>query len=563
MRSIGIDLGEDSVKIVELIHNKKHVMVQSLFEKRLSPLLNQQDKEIECIEFIRDVLSKNDFSNAQFVMTIKQDRATVRRKTFPFSDRIKIQKSLSFEMEEDIPFDPDNCLFDYKVIRYSGSSADTLSIAVPKTHIEKIVQLAKDFNIQLKIISLEGFAFTNLLEHWDQSPPEDLDIPSLDQMSSDNDSEKNPLHSRIFLNIGHKRTLLAARIQGRVVFIRSLMWGADTVIQEIIKRYQLPYSEAQKVLEKNASFHLVKAHLSYEESSLTSLIEKCLKDLVRDLQMSFLELESELKAEVSEISMTGGFSQIGNLGGFLTQQLEVPCNPVNLIQNYLPPQIQNAPNFNAISAEYALAVGIALESYKRPRNPAIQFLKGEFADENSFIKTYWEKWGSLTQILAAAVVVFFAWTTLRESFSIQLNDKGTEALETQAKNVAKLPRKQANEKGIKKYISENKKRSQELKAVEHVLQMNSALDVLKKISESAPNKEQTHIDVIQLDITDSRVFLTGYANSPREVTLLNQKLSSLSINKTVREENTPLAPTPNRVAFALSFNIDRGIGARQ
>ena len=107
MRSIGIDLGEDSVKIVELLQNKKTVIVQSVFEKKLSSESSPQDRELEAIEFVRSVLARNDFSGARFCMALRQDKVTVRTKTFPFSDRIKIQKSLSFELEEDIPFDPD------------------------------------------------------------------------------------------------------------------------------------------------------------------------------------------------------------------------------------------------------------------------------------------------------------------------------------------------------------------------------------------------------------------------------------------------------------------------
>jgi general secretion pathway protein L len=124
MRSIGIDLGEESIKIVELIQNKKTITLNSLFEKKLSAQVSTQDRELEAIEFVRSVLLKNDFTGARFCMALRQDKVTVRTKTFPFSDRIKIQKSLSFEMEEDIPFDPDLCLFDYKTISFEGPESN-------------------------------------------------------------------------------------------------------------------------------------------------------------------------------------------------------------------------------------------------------------------------------------------------------------------------------------------------------------------------------------------------------------------------------------------------------
>ena len=568
MKTIGIDLGEDSVKIVELVQNKKSLSIHSLFEKKLSAQSNSQDRELESIEFIRSLFAKNDDSKNIFIMAIRQEKATVRKKTFPFSDRLKIQKSLSFEMEEDIPFDPDHCIFDYKTLQYVGHSAETLAIAVPKVHIEKIISLAKDFGIVLKLVTLEGFAFANLIEAWDEIPTfTDDKLNTLNDLilKPEKDTDLNSKFKKsadIYLNIGHKKTLLCAKINNRVVFIRSLMWGADSVIQELVKRYQIPYIEAQKNLQTTASLYLSKSNQSFEESNVSHLIEKCLRDMVRDLQMSFLEIESELHAEISSLYFTGGFSQLPHLGAFLTQQLEVPCNPVQLLNSYLNTSSQGiGTNLSEekINAQFCVAAGIAIEGFKKPKNPALQFLKGDFLNQNSFLKTFWQNWGSLAQVGLAALVVLFSWTYFRESFSTELNDKGSEAITNQAKNVIKLPKKMANEKGVKKYIAQHRKQAQEMKIINRAAQMNSALDLLKKLSDVTPAKDQAKIDVQQISIADDEIKISGYANSPREISLLTSQLSTLSINRKVKEEPTNLSVIANRVAFSLSFKTDRGL----
>ncbi len=558
MKAIGIDLGEDSVKVVELHQSKRIVQILSVFEKKLTPLGTAHDKELESIEFIRQLFSRTDASTTTFVMAVRQDKATVRKKMFPFSDRIKIQKSLPFEMEEDIPFDTENCIFDFKTIQYVGNSCETLSVAVPKVHIEKIISLAKDFGINLKVVSLEGFAFANLIEDWWSTPPvAPYSLLSLDEANENKSQAKKP--ADVFLNIGHKKTLLCARVNGRVVFIRSLMWGADLIIQQIAARNQMPYIEAQRYLQTEATLHLTKNNQKFDASNITLLIEKSLRDLVRDLQMSFLEIESELNATISEVYFTGGFSQLPHLGAYLTQQLEVACNPVNLLaNNSLIAEGVDLQNHQA-AARFSIAVGVAIEAFKKPKNPALQLLKGEFLSQSGFIKNLWQDWGKVVQTAGAALIILFVWTHLRESFSTQLNEKTTEALETQARSVAKLPRRQANERGVKKYISDRKKQSLEMNALSQFAEMNSALDILRKISEAAPGKEQSKIDVTQLSVVDNQVKISGYANSPREVTLLSTKLSSLSINNKVTEDPTTLGVMPNRVAFSLSFNTERGV----
>lgn len=564
MRSIGIDLSDDSVQIVELNQNKKNITLTSLFEKKLSASSSLHDRQIEAIEFVRLIISQNDFSGAKFCMALHQDKVTVRTKTFPFSDRIKIQKSLSFELEEDIPFNTDQCLFDYKTISYEGHTATVLAVAVPKIHIEKALALAKDFGIELSLLTVEGFAFSNLLENWQDSAPTlqtgstDLDLNNIESSNSEDTSFRTRNKIDIFLNIGHKSTLVSALSNDRVVFIRSIMWGTDYILQEMLKKYHMPYVEAQKILQTSASLFLTKQNVSFEEANLAGTIEHSLRDLVRDLQMSFLELQSASFSKINNVYLTGGLSQLPNLGAFLTQHLEVATNPIQLVNAYLKNEYPNFSN-DTIQSQFTTAIGVALEAYKKPRNPSLQLIKGDFLNQNNKFKNFWNEWGTLTQVALAAFFVLMTWGYFREDFSRVLDEKGLEALKTQAKSVAKLPKKQANEKGVLRYIKDHKKRTQEMKLISQIASMNSAMDILKKVSDQAPSKEQAHIDLVQFNVKDDLVQISGYANSPREIGLFTQKLSTLSVNNKVSQDPTNLTAVVNRVAFTLSFKTDRGL----
>lgn len=561
MRSVGIDLGEDSVKLVELIQNKKSVVIQSIFEKKLSSGTSEHDREIEAIEYVRHVLSHNDFSNARFCMALRQDKVTIRTKTFPFADRIKIQKSLSFELEEDIPFDTENCLFDFKVISYDGPGCTVLAVAVPKTHIEKSLSLAKDFGIELYTLTVEGLAFANLLENWEDAPPIQSSPALPLAVTTDSDAaDRGPRKNiQIIMNIGHQRTLVTGMAEGRVVFVRSLIWGADHIIQEMLRKYQLPYAEAQKILQTQFSLSLNKQNKPFEELNLLTTVEKALRDLVRDLQISFLELQSQQHGDIVSVQFTGGLSQLPNLGAFLTQHLEVACNPVHLLNPFLQNRDYGGRSVADIQARFAIVTSIAIEAYKKPRNPALQLMKGEFVQGNNRFKVLWQDWGTFAQIVLAAICVLFVWGYFRQSFSTTLAEKGSEALSDQARKVARLPKRQANESGVTKYIKENKKRAQEMKLVSQIAGMNSALDIVKKVSENAPGKEQIKVDLMKFDVQDEMVHVAGYANSPREVSLLSERLSGLASDKKVSQENTTLSAVPNRVAFAFNFKIDRGL----
>ncbi len=554
MRSIGIDIGEYSIKVVELIQSKKNISVNQIHEKVLNLNSSEQDRELEAIEFIRGLVSSQDLSNTRFVMAVRQDKVTSRHKVFPFSDRLKIQKSLSFEMEEDIPFDTDSCVFESKLIRTQGLSAEILANAIPKRSVEKIISLANDFGIEPHVISIEGLAFANLIETWDQTAP---NLASDFLIEEDNQTKKQ---IQIILNIGHKKTIFTAFENNRLIFTRSLFWGGDQLIQDIVKRFAVPAADAVKTLQTKGQLLLSKKGASFEQSQLSDLLSKSLRELVRDLQMSLLELQSEHHAEVTDIYLTGGASLLQNLGGFLTQHLEIKCNTVPLLQNYVDSfAALGLDASHGIDARFNMAVAFALEAYKKPRNPATNLLKGEFAKQNDRIKILWQRWGTVAQIALASFVVLFIWSSFRESFSVSLLEKSDEALKTQARAVARLPKKQANEAGVKKFIRENKKKAAELKLISQVAQINSALEVLKKVSDAAPSRDQLKIDIMNFQVKDDVVQIIGYANSPKDIALLSQKLKPLVTSGEITSQPPTLTSIQNRTAFNLSFKTDRGL----
>lgn len=554
MRSIGLDIGEHSVKIVELSLNKKNVLVHQLQEKVLNPNLSIQDKELEVIEFVRAFVAGGDHSQSRWVMAVPQDQVTTRHKTFPFSDRLKIQKSLSFEMEEDIPFDTDLCVFDAKVIQTQGQMADVLANAVPKNHVEKVLDLAASCGIRPHLVTIEGLAFANLIEDWEQA------IPAVNENMQISSVEPPKKNLQVILNIGHKKTLFTAYENSRLLFVRSLYWGSSQLIEEIIKKNQCTTIEAIHILQNQGVILLTKQGVTFEQTQISNTLSKSLRELVRDLQMTVLELQSELNAEIGQLNFTGGGSLLTNLGGFLTQHLEIACNPISLLQPYSSSILNFTPIENAFRTEvrFATAFSLAIEGLKKPRNPPINLLKGEFAKQNDQLKVFWQNWGNSVQIAGVALVVLFVWAFVRESFSMDLLLKGEEAITSQAKSIARLPKKQANEAGIKKYIRENKKKAADLKLVSQVAQMNSALELLQKVSASAPTKEQVKIDLVTFVVKDELVQMTGYAGSPRELSTLTKNLESLAIGS-ISQGQATLPTQANKVSFNISFKTDRGL----
>lgn len=551
MKSLGIDIGSSSIKIVEVQNTTKGFQVSQFFEHPLN-IAPGADQELEIIEFLRDFVSHYDHNQTHFVLGLRQDRVAIRNKFFPFNDRIKISKSLAFELEEDLPFSSDNAIFDAKIVRTLGPGAEVLACAAPKIHVQNALQKAQDIGIEPFVISSEGTAFANIFERWNEPPP------SLVSSSFVlGEEESRPLrHVQLTLNIGHTRTLVAAFEGSSLIAVRSILWGGKNIADAIAKKYEIPFLEAVKELQTKAFILTNKQGATFDQVTFSDTIAKSVRELARDLQLSILELKSEFNAQISSIGLTGGVSQIQNLGPFLTQILELPVNRISVLDS-IPNVLFERSQQNGAKAGTAL--GLAIEGLKKPRNPPINFLRGDFAKQNHKLKLFWEKWGHTTKVAATALVVLFVYTSLRESFSLNLTDRTQEVLKDQAKSVAGLKGKNASESGIRKYIRDNKKRAADLKTLANVANMNSALDIIKKINDATPPKTAITLDVKQLKVVDEQVVLEGYVNSPQEANLLQQSLTNISDNGQIKTQKSSLSPMAGKTAFSFSFNVDRGI----
>lgn len=550
MKSIGIDIGSHSIKVVELYSGSKGLSINALFTYRFKQSA-QADHGLETIEFLRDLVSRYDETSTRFIIALRTDKVAIRSKFFPFAEKNKILKSLPFELEEDIPFSSENAIFDAKIIRFLGSGAETLAFAAPRHHIQSALQRASDCGFTPAVLSEESVAFANIFENWHETPASPVNREML--LETD---EKPVKHLRIVLNMGHERTILTAYQGQQLVAIRSLLWGGKNIIDAVAKKYSLPVTEAAKEVESKAFILTTKQGASFDQVSFSDTIASAVRELTRDLQLSLMEIRAEHNAHFTDALISGGASQVINLGAFLTQMLDMPVNKLDTLARFQSSLVEKSPANEAI---IGVALGLAIEGIKKPRNPALNFLRQDFAQENHRFNNFMEKWTPTLKVLGGFLITLFAYSMIRETVALDLADRTTEALKAQAKTSAGLKGRQASEASIKKFIREKKRVVTELKNLEGLTGMNSALDILNKLSTTAPSKGAIHLEMKNVSIEDDQVFIEGYVKSPKELSLLQLALANLSVSGKVSSQTASLPPVTDRTAFAFGFSVDREV----
>jgi general secretion pathway protein L len=553
MKSIGIDIGSSSIKVVEVLSNNKGQLRITQF---LEHALDQNpafDPEIQILEFLKNLSQGYEPNSVKVVLGLRQEQVSVRNKVFPFSDRLKIQKSLPFELEEDLPFASENAVFDAKVIKTIGGSAEVLACATPRNRVAEFINRFGDVGFEISVISAEGLAFANCFENWFEAPPALSDRSASLAIETPDAVVRN---IKIVISIGHRRTLVSAFENNQLVGVRSILWGVKMVAEAIARRYEIPYLEAIKEMQTKAFILPSKDGASYDQIVFSDTIAEQFKVLCRDLNISLLEFRSELGADIESVGLTGGGSQILNLQAFMTMMLELPCNQIQVLENFSSTAFEKTARTDAL---IGVALGLAIEGLKKPRNPAIQFLRGEFAAQNHALKKFWTTWGVSIQFALAFYITFVIYSSLRENFAQSLTERTQDALKEQAKTVAHLGKKQTNETGVKKYIREQKKRANDLKTLSELAHMNSALDLLKKVNDALPARNSVVLNVKSWIVDEQRASIQGSVGSAREANLLRQALTNIAVDGKVDVQNSTTSTPAGAVPFAFSFKVDRNV----
>lgn len=550
LRSLGIDIGTFSIKVAELQEKGNSYSLTNFFEIPLS-VGNQKDRELEVLDALKSISSRYDLLAFRTVMAVHGQSISIRKKTFPFRERRKILKSLPFELEDEIPFESDQALFDAKIIRTAGKSAEVIAVASPRFTIQEALNIAEDGGFDTDVISADILALHNLFEDWAASPPEvtPADIAESGDVA-DFASSGGP--AQIILEIGHSRTLLLVSQNGRLLTARTFLFGGQDIVEMLRKRYEVPVIEAQKILIEKGFVLTTREGASKDHVFFSGVIEEALKKLVQDLKLSVLEIQSELKVNIDRIGLLGGTSQLVNICPYLTSQIHLP---VNILQHSLL-EINDFENPDRIQRISGVAIGLAIEGLRKPKNPAINFRQNEFEKQSQSLQFFIEKWGPTIKWASALFVIFCVYSFMREDFALHLSNVSYDALTRQAKT-PDIGIKSPTLPKVTSFIREKKKEIADRKALSQLINYNSALDVLNSLSQRAPNKKSIQLDLLKFSVREGTVSMEGFASSPQQVAMLKSSVIGISKDKNVRDITPSVVAPRGKTAFAMTFTVQR------
>ena len=327
--AIGIDIGSFAVKAVQLVQKKDEFQLESFGYSKIN-----NEKLSGIPDAIRTAYADAKLSGKRVNVAVGADGVVVRYIVLPEMSGDDLAKAMEFEIERYVPFEKQDIVSDYLVLKGKADSKTikVLLVAAKKEQVDRRVKLLKEVGLEVEVMTIDSIVLKSVFQS--------------------NYLEKNDKTVGL-LNIGSKVSNINIIKSGVSYFMRDVQLGGDNITQLLKEKLDVDIHEAEKL----------KCRLTLEDRDKFKIIEPILGNLLNEVYLSFDYYESEFGMVVDEIFISGGGAQLAWLPIFLKENLNREITTLNSVNKLtLNPSIVKQ-DLNILSSSMAVSIGLALESF--------------------------------------------------------------------------------------------------------------------------------------------------------------------------------------------------------
>ncbi len=325
-KSVGLDIGSCNLKVVEIEKSGSNSLITAAAMKDIR---ETKDLSLE----IKQILDEAHIHTKEANISLSGESVVARHLSLPKMSEDELRKAILFELEDHIPFKPEEVYFDFHIVGDEPNSANRMRVFLVATRKEMIdmrIDLIRKAGLEPHLITMDALTMMNTLY---------FNYPAKNQTNI------------TFLNIGDKITNLVIMREKIPYFVRDTRFGGESVTSLLQTKLELDRKAAEDL-----KFNLKNAH-----EDVSKIIKTTLATLLNEIFVSIDFFENLTEQKIQEMYITGGSSQLYGLKEFLGGYLGLEIVTLDPLKNLsISPNIP-AENVTKLSPYLAVAIGLALE----------------------------------------------------------------------------------------------------------------------------------------------------------------------------------------------------------
>lgn len=281
----GVDIGTSSIKICTLKSSPTGFRLVNTAKRHYQEdLLNEGyvvDKDFVAQE-LKDIFAENKIKSKNAVCALSSYVVITKVVTIPFLKGEELENTISFEVENAIPFPLKDVYYSYYVLGADPVRQDMISVqiaAAKKEIVDGYIDAFKSAGLSLNILDVDIFGITNLVEQI--YSPKDMSV--------------------LVVDIGASTTNMAIVRDTNIQFTREILLGGRYLTKRIGKTLQLTYQEAE-------------ARKIAGDDTVSNLFEDFIYNISSEINKTInFYVSIKPKETISKIYLTGGSSLLRGL----------------------------------------------------------------------------------------------------------------------------------------------------------------------------------------------------------------------------------------------------------
>jgi general secretion pathway protein L len=519
-RVLGLDLGSWSVKAVLFETTMRGYTTRAYGEARRAA---EGDKVETLRAALTELFGRQPMPADQVVVALPGPALATHVLTLPFTDTKRIEATIPFEVESQLPFDLSAAVYDYQIASVKEKKASELLICVVrKDELQALLDALAPLKLDPRVVTHPGLAFQSLMALRDAEAA----LAGPDEQA------------QVILDIGHERTSIAlGRPSLGVEFARTFPGGGINLTRSLANEFQMPLPAAAEWKEQHGA--VGEAAVGPDAERASNAFIRGLQPILRELRPSLKAWGGRTRASISQIHLCGGSARLPGLDAQLAKDLGIPCKLLALPEE--SKTLINPPDQPAAAQAYALALRGQASGAKAPR---FNLRRGDFGFKGDFdfVK---DKFPLLAAFAGVLLVLLIASGVVRNSLLSRREAKLDEALCDVTKRVLGKCEKDADR-------ALNLLRGKESPAA--AIPRLSAVNLLAEVTSRMPADVPITLDQIVVD-TD-RISLKVVTDSANEVDKITAALKQFKCFKGVSEGKVEKSKDGKKVDFRLDIEVE-------
>ena len=334
---MGIDIGQNTIKVACLTNNNTEIVLDALGESRSPKVDSTKDGEMdkfldESAKIIKNLISDLKIKNKQVVVSLPENEVISRMVRLPPLKESEIMDALRFEAETFVPFPLDEVSLDYEIIEKDDAGRlNIFVIAARNDLIGGYLRLFKSVGLELLALESPAIAMRRVLK---------LAMPMVERV--------------VVVDIGEKYSDIFSVNKENVYFARSLSVGGESLTRAISLNLNLDMSSAE---EYKKAYGIKEAEL---EGKIRNAIMPIFNDLSEEIRKVMALFNEDVGKPAEILVLTGGGANMPGLAEEFTKLLGIEVQVLQPFVKIDTKKDQFGYNLNTEGCKFALATGLAL-----------------------------------------------------------------------------------------------------------------------------------------------------------------------------------------------------------